>query len=188
MKRRLIGAAALLVAALLIASPARTPAAPPEPTESLTVPTTLRAVTPPVVTPPPAISTPEPEETPIEEPSRYSGIELTDDDLETLARLVWLEARGEPFDGQRAVVEVVLNRILSPSFPDTVEEVVYQRNQFSPAAYIAGTTPTEAQYEAVAAAVEGIDPITDADVVFFSVGAYNDKVFATIGNHVFCRE
>lgn len=82
--------------------------------------------------------TPEPTPT----SSRYTGIELTEEEVDTLARLVWLEARGEPFEGQVAVVEVVLNRILSPLFPDTVDEVVYQRDpvQFSPAELIPTTT------------------------------------------------
>lgn len=138
------------------------------------------------------LSAPEQERAPepTAPPSRYGGIQITDDDVETLARLVWLEARGEPFEGQVAVVEVVLNRILSPSFPDTVAEVVYQRDpvQFSPAARIPSTTPTETQYEAVTAAIEGTEPITDADVVYFSTGAQNDRVYKIIGNHVFCRE
>lgn len=122
--------------------------------------------------------------------SRYAGIALSEEDVETLARLVWLEARGEPFEGQVAVVEVVLNRILSPAFPDTVDEVVYQRDpvQFSPAALIPTTTAEETQYRAVEEAVTAAEPITDADVVYFSTSAQNEREFATIGNHVFCRE
>lgn len=135
----------------------------------------------------------EVEETPAPKPppSRYVGIELSEEDVETLARLVWLEARGEPFEGQVAVVEVVLNRILSPAFPDTVAEVVYQREpviQFSPAARIPDTTPGEEQYRAVEVALAAEEPITDADVVYFSTTAQNEREFATIGNHVFCRE
>ncbi|MPN58243.1 hypothetical protein SDC9_205946 [bioreactor metagenome] len=87
-------------------------------------------------------------------------------------------------------MEVVLNRILSPSFPDTVDEVVYQRNplQFSPSALIPTTTPTEEQYRAVETALAAAEPITDADVVYFSTSAQNGRVYATIGAHVFCRE
>lgn len=135
---------------------------------------------------PPAEDTAEPSEA----PSRYAGITLSEEDVETLARLVWLEARGEPFEGQVAVVEVVLNRILSPSFPDTVDEVVYQTGpiQFSPAALIPETTAGEEQYRAVEEALTAAEPITDADVVYFSTKGENDRVFATIGAHVFCRE
>ena len=86
-------------------------------------------------------------------------IVISENDKEILARLTYLEARGEPFDGQVAVVEVVLNRILSPSFPDSVSEVIYQKNQFSPAGKISSTTPTKTQYEAVEAAIAGQAPI-----------------------------
>ena len=122
---------------------------------------------------------------------RYAEIELSAGDYETLARLVWLEARGEPFEGQVAVVEVVLNRILSPSFPDTVDGVVYQTEpvrQFTPARYIETTTPTETQYRAVETALSAERPITAADVVYFFTEPENDRVYAEIGNHVFCRE
>lgn len=134
----------------------------------------------------------EPEETATPARSgRYAEIKLEARDCETLARLVWHEARGEPFEGQVAVVEVVLNRILSTSFPDTIEEVVYQTEpvvQFSPAKYIPTTTPTETQYRAVEEALTAERQITEADVVYFSTEAQNDRVFAEIGNHIFCRE
>lgn len=146
--------------------------------------------TPPAETLAAAEEPTEPTPTPTPPPSRYAGIEVSEADVETLARLVWLEARGEPFEGQVAVVEVVLNRILSQSFPDTVDEVVYQRDpiQFSPAARIPETTAEEAQYRAVEVALAAEEPITDADVVYFSTTAQNERIFAIIGNHVFCRE
>lgn len=72
---------------------------------------------------------PEPE-------NRYAEIHFSDEDVYILACLVYHEARGESFEGQVAVVEVVLNRMLSDYFPDTVEEVVFQKYgdvwQFSP--------------------------------------------------------
>lgn len=82
------------------------------------------------------------EETP-EEPTvepepenRYAELHFSDEDVYILACLVYHEARGESFEGQVAVVEVVLNRMLSDYFPDTVEEVVFQKYgdvwQFSP--------------------------------------------------------
>ena len=107
--------------------------------------------------------------------------------LELLARLVYLEARGEPYDGQVAVAEVVLNRVVSDRFPDTVEEVIYQTGQFTPASYLESTTPGEEQYEAVADAVDGETCVTGEDVVFFSGAPYNDRVYAVIGNHYFCE-
>ena len=63
---------------------------------------------------------PEPE-------NRYAELHFSDEDVYILACLVYHEARGESFEGQVAVVEVVLNRMLSDYFPDTVEEVVFQK-------------------------------------------------------------
>ena len=118
---------------------------------------------------------------------RYASLTLSEEDLELLARLVYLESRGEPYEGQVAVAEVVLNRVLSDRFPDTVEEVIYQAGQFTPASYIESTTPGEEQYEAVADAVDGETCVTGADVVFFSGAPYNDRIYAVIGNHYFCE-
>lgn len=122
-----------------------------------------------------------------EEEDRYDALALSDGDLELLARLVYLEARGEPYEGQVAVAEVVLNRVLSDRFPDTVEEVIYQTGQFTPASYLESTTPGEEQYEAVADAVDGEACVTGENVVFFSGAPYNDRVYAVIGNHYFCE-
>ena len=89
---------------------------------------------------------PTPEATP-EPVSRYEAVELTEEDAYTLACLVYHEARGEPFEGQAAVVEVVFNRCLSDAFPDTVEEVVFQKYgdvwQFSPAPYLYTEEPRD---------------------------------------------
>lgn len=68
--------------------------------------------------------------------NRYAELHFSDEDVYILACLVYHEARGESFEGQVAVVEVVLNRMLSDYFPDTVEGVVFQKYgdvwQFSP--------------------------------------------------------
>ena len=125
---------------------------------------------------------PAPEPTPT---SRYA--ELTTDEIETLARLVYLEARGECAEGQQAVAEVVLNRVAHPRFPDTLDGVIYQENpvQFTPALLIPGTTPTQEQYDAVTAALYGEAVLPD-DVVFFSHRAEPGReVWGAIGGHVF---
>lgn len=64
--------------------------------------------------------------------NRYAGIipSISDSDRDILVRLVYHESRGI---GGEAVMETVLNRMLDDEFPDTVEGVVYQKNQFEPA-------------------------------------------------------
>ena len=135
----------------------------------------------------------EPEEPPVEpEPeNRYAELHFSDEDVYILACLVYHEARGECFDGQVAVVEVVLNRMLSDYFPDTVEEVVFQKYgdvwQFSPAPYLYSAEPDKEQYLAVHTAIEEREHILSEDTVYFSTAPYNESVDMIIGNHYFCK-
>lgn len=122
---------------------------------------------------------------------RYGSDYLSADEIETLARLVYLEARGESFTGQQAVAEVVLNRVLSPLFPNNVYDVVYQvdqegRTQFTPAAEIPYTTPTQTQYDAVAAALTGPNILPQAVLYFACSQNGRSNVWGWIGNHCFC--
>lgn len=137
------------------------------------------------------------EETP-EEPTvepepenRYAELHFSDEDVYILACLVYHEARGENFEGQVAVVEVVLNRMLSDYFPDTVEEVVFQKYgdvwQFSPAPYLYSAEPDKEQYLAVHTAIEEREHILSEDTVYFSTAPYNESVDMIIGNHYFCK-
>jgi len=59
-------------------------------------------------------------------------IEPAREDILALARIIYWEARGEPDEGKLAVGQVVLNRVRSDLYPDTIEEVIAQSGQFSP--------------------------------------------------------
>jgi len=61
-----------------------------------------------------------------------SDVTFAEDDLYLLANLIYCEAGGEPYEGKLAVGAVVINRVLSSVYPDTVLGVIYQRKQFSP--------------------------------------------------------
>lgn len=61
----------------------------------------------------------------------YQGTETADEEQDCLASAVYFEARGEPIEGQLAVADVVLNRVASERYPDTICEVVIQPWQFS---------------------------------------------------------
>lgn len=63
-----------------------------------------------------------------------SQVKFADGDRYLLANLIYCEAGGEPYAGQLAVGAVVINRVLSVIYPDTVTGVIYQRSQFSPVA------------------------------------------------------
>lgn len=131
----------------------------------------------------------------VETPARaaqYATITMTDAEREELAAIVFLEAGNQSADGQQAVVEVVFNRVLHSGFPNTVHDVLHQGEdsrvpQFSTIYRIGEVEPAQEQYEAIDAALYG-DTILDLDVVFFSRGGENNRVWGKIGDHVFCRE
>ncbi len=161
--------------------------------DSSTVFSTLTAETAaPEDAPPAASSAPSPTPAATRSPSQpYDGITVGANDVYLLACLVWHESRGEPYEGQVAVAEVVLNRCLSPLFPDTIEDVIFQRYpgqgyQFSPAPYLHTAQPGETQYSAVYDALDGSELEVPLDTVFFSTSPYNSNIVAIIGNHYFC--
>lgn len=124
--------------------------------------------------------------------ARYIDISITAEERDELAAIVFLEAGNQSPEGQQAIVEVVFNRVLHSGFPDTVHDVLHEGEntsipQFSTIYRIGAATPTQAQYEAIDAALYG-DTILDADVVFFSRNGENDRVWGQIGDHIFCRE
>lgn len=118
---------------------------------------------------------------------RYPEIELSFAERQLLARVVWAEARGESEEGQQAVAEVVLNRMASPNFSEDLRDVIYGENQFRSVAVLDQATPGQAQYEAIEKAIYG-PYILPEDVVFFATYETNDKVWGTIGGHIFCYE
>ena len=79
--------------------------------------------------------TAEPQPTP--EPTYTSMIHSYDwdgEDERMLAKIAMAEAEGESVEGKALVILVVLNRVWSDEFPDSIEEVIFQKNQFSPVA------------------------------------------------------
>lgn len=118
---------------------------------------------------------------------RYPDLTLSREDEELLAKLIWAEAQSEPFEGQQAIAEVVLNRVIADNFPNTVHDVLYAPDQFKAIGQIHAAKPTHVQYEAIRRAQYG-PYVADKDVVFFSTGAVNGNVWKTIGRHTFCRQ
>ena len=121
---------------------------------------------------------------------RYSSVTMTADERLELAGVIQLEAGNQCAEGQQAVAEVVLNRVISPEFPDTIHDVLHQgedtpRPQFSTIGNLALADPADAQYEAIDAALYG-PSILPEDVVFFSRNGENDRVWGKIQDHVFC--
>lgn len=92
-----------------------------------------------------------------------NSIYLTEDDIYLMSQVVYAESKGEPFDGKVAVASVILNRVLSPQFPNTVQEVIFQPYAFS--CIVDGkitVEPSSECYNAVYEAIKGTDPTGDA--------------------------
>ena len=123
---------------------------------------------------------------PAEEP-RYPDLILSESDTDLLAKLIWAEAQSEPFEGQQAIAEVVLNRVAADNFPGNVYDVLYAAEQFQAITQIYAAKPTHVQYEAIRRAQYGPHVVPE-DVVFFSTGAVNGNVWGTIGKHTFCHQ
>lgn len=113
---------------------------------------------------------------------------ITFADFDLMSRVVYAEAETESFSGKVAVAEVILNRVESDTFPDTVAEVITQENAFSAyGASDAAPLDTECQ-EAVQEAVNG--RIFPGEVVYFREGHFHTfgTPYAVIGNHYFSTE
>lgn len=123
------------------------------------------------------------EEKPEADP-RY-GVELTWDEQQLLAKLIWLEARGESPEGQQAVAEVALNRLVSGKFGSTLQEVIHGEGQFRTTPFLDEAEAWQAQYEAIDAALSGPN-ILPMDVMYFATYPENDQVWGEIGGHIFC--
>lgn len=124
----------------------------------------------------------------------YLGINLggqTSNDLYLLAKCVYAEARGEPYVGKVAVAAVILNRVASPSFPNSIYGVVYQPWAFT-AVYDGqiNLEPDAVCYQAARDALNGWDP-TYGSLYYYnpttatSQWIYSRPVSTQIGSHVF---
>lgn len=110
-----------------------------------------------------------------------------------LARLVYGEARGEPYTGQVAVAAVVLNRVNSSSFPNTIAGVIYQKGAFNVVddGQI-NLSPNSTAVKAAQDALNGWDPSYGA-IYYFNPNTATNKwiwsrpVTVVIGKHRFCK-
>jgi N-acetylmuramoyl-L-alanine amidase len=125
--------------------------------------------------------------------SSSSGGTASNSDLNLLAHLIYAEARGEPYKGQVAVGAVVLNRVKSSSFPNSVAGVIYQKGAFSVVddGQI-NLSPNTTAVNAARDALNGWDP-TSGCIYYFNPATATSKwiwsrpYVITIGKHRFCK-
>ncbi len=119
------------------------------------------------------------------------GGSYSSQDLYLLAKCVYAEARGEPYVGQVAVAAVILNRVDSPEFPNTISGVIYQ-----PWAFTAvhdgqiNLEPNDSAYSAAKDALNGWDPTYGCLYYYNPATATSEWIWSrttvvTIGQHVF---
>lgn len=118
-----------------------------------------------------------------------SEITFEDGDEALLANLIYCEAGGESYAGQLAVGAVVMNRVMSGAFPDTISGVIYQSGQFEPvtsgrfAVALASDSATDSCYQAAEAAMSGESNVSDC--LFFRTPIDEVTPEYTIGGHIF---
>ena len=122
-----------------------------------------------------------------------SSVSTNSNDLNLLARVIYGEARGEPYTGQVAIGAVVLNRVRNSSFPNTIAGVVYQSGAFDAVSDgQINLTPNSTAKKAAQDALNGWDPTYGAIYYFNPKTATNKWIWSrpmtvTIGNHRFCK-
>lgn len=116
-------------------------------------------------------------------------------DIQLMARAINGEARGEPYEGQVAVGAVILNRVKSSQFPNTISGVIYQSGAFTAVAdgqINAPISEGSTVYKAAQDAMNGWDP-TGGCIYYFNPATATNKwiwsrpLVKTIGKHRFCK-
>lgn len=118
-------------------------------------------------------------------PAQTAAASVSQSDLDLMAAIIECEAGGEPYEGKIGVGAVIMNRIRSSQFPDTLSEVIYQSGQFSPVASgklssVLSRGASQACYDAARDVFAGANTIGDR--LFFHAGGGSGL---TIANQTF---
>lgn len=119
------------------------------------------------------------------EAAAQAQAQAAEQDKRLLAALIFCEAGNQPYEGQVAVGAVVMNRVNSGVYPNSISEVIYQSGQFTPAmtgwldSVLANGSYTDSAMQAAEDALAGSNPV--GDCLYFSTGGYGMQ----IGDHYF---
>ncbi|WP_273129068.1 cell wall hydrolase, partial [Bacillus weihaiensis] len=118
---------------------------------------------------------------------------FSQNDIKLMSNAVYGEARGEPYVGQVAVAAVILNRVNSSTFPNTVSGVIFEPRAFTAVADgQIWLTPNDKAKKAVMDALNGFDP-TEGAVYYFNPNTatsswiWGRPQIKRIGKHIFCE-
>lgn len=117
--------------------------------------------------------------------AQNAAVSVSQSDLDLMAAIIECEAGGEPYEGKIGVGAVIMNRIRSSQFPNTLSEVIYQSGQFSPVASgklssVLSRGASQACYDAARDVFAGANTI--GDCLFFHAGGGSGL---TIANQTF---
>lgn len=124
-------------------------------------------------------------------PSSSGGSTYTSSDLYLMAKAIHAEGRGESYTGQVAIGAVIMNRVKSPDFPNSISGVIYQRGAFTAVSDgQINLEPNQTAYDAARDAMNGWDPTYGClyyynPAVATSAWIFNRKTVTVIGKHVF---
>lgn len=116
------------------------------------------------------------------------AIDISEEELDLIALVTMAEAEGEPEQGQRLVIDVILNRVDSPHFPDTITDVIYQKNQFT-SMWNGRADRCYVQDNILNLVKEEVINRSNSNVVFFRTERYSSfgiPVFR-VGDHYFSK-
>ncbi len=117
-----------------------------------------------------------------------SEVTFADGDKKLLANIIYCEAGSEPYAGKLAVGAVVINRVLSSKYPDTVVGVIYQKSQFSPVAsgrYELALAVDKANADCYKAAEEAMSGVTNVGTCLYFRTPIDGLTGIAIGGHIF---
>lgn len=111
---------------------------------------------------------------------------MSREDIELIALLTMAEAEGECEEGKRLVIDTVLNRVDSDEFPNTVKDVIYQKNQFT-SMWNGRVDRCYVMEEICQLVEEELESRTNSEVVFFHAGKYGKygTPLFSVENHYF---
>lgn len=113
---------------------------------------------------------------------------VSDEEKELIALVTMAEAEGECEEGQRLVIDTILNRVDSEYWPDTIAEVIYQPNQFT-SMWNGRVDRCEVRDDILLLVEEELESRTNSDVVFFRTDYYSEygEPMFQVGSHYFSR-
>lgn len=121
-------------------------------------------------------------------PTVYKDIVVSEEDGKLLEAILWAEANNQSFEGQKAVIEVIFNRVLSDEWPDAIYDVLSQKGQFATWKSRNKVKPTEVQSDVISDVLRETETVLpDTTYVYFDRRGVNGKNHVRIQDHVFGR-